>query len=227
MAIVVTITAPNPHAYEDGRTGTFRLTRTGGTSGDLAVNLWPLWNNTVYDDDYEEGPITGAVIPDGQASVDITVTPIMDIYYEGTERLRLEVRPGAGYTVGSPSIALVTIYDMLYAQWLEVRVYHGSRNTDALDGKEIKVTATVEDSPVQLRTPHAPAFADELIFTIQEYEYYYWEPGGPGWRHGFRAPVVADCAPAQHGKEIIFACEVVSRPGVKGSGEAIVNCEVT
>ena len=51
------------------------------------------------------------VIPDGQASATITLSPVDDTSVEGNETVVVTVSPNAAYTVGSPSNATVTITD--------------------------------------------------------------------------------------------------------------------
>ena len=48
-------------------------------------------------------------IPAGASDVTVTIAPIDDPIVEGPETVTVSVRPGAGYTVGSPAVASVTI----------------------------------------------------------------------------------------------------------------------
>ena len=60
--------------------------------------------------DYTALPAS-VVIPAGQSSVVLTVTPIDDAEIEGDESVSLMVQSGEGYAVGSPSMGLITIHD--------------------------------------------------------------------------------------------------------------------
>ena len=51
------------------------------------------------------------VIPDGQASATVTVTPVDDSDSEGDETVELTLASGTGYTIGSPGSDTVTIAD--------------------------------------------------------------------------------------------------------------------
>jgi hypothetical protein len=50
-------------------------------------------------------------LPDGQASAPITITPIDDAFDEDLETVTVTLAPGAGYTLGIPDSATVTITD--------------------------------------------------------------------------------------------------------------------
>ena len=107
---VVTIEATDPNAAEEGPdTGTFTISRTGVTDGNLTVQL-TLRGSATEGDDYLT-LATAAVIPDGQSSVAVTVTPVDDELLEPTERVRLSIAADAAYTVGAADAATVRITD--------------------------------------------------------------------------------------------------------------------
>src|SRR5207247_1450031 len=51
------------------------------------------------------------LLPDGVADADLAITPIEELEVEGDETVIVTLVAGAGYTVGSPSSATVTIHD--------------------------------------------------------------------------------------------------------------------
>ncbi len=111
--ITVSITATDASASETGPDpGTFVVSRTGGTSGDLVVSL-SVTGSATAGTDYSglSGGSTTVTIPNGQGSTSITITPIDDTAVEGSETVVTQVVAGSGYTVGSPSSATVTIAD--------------------------------------------------------------------------------------------------------------------
>ena len=120
--LVLTTVSPNPPtvsiAAEDATAlergvypGTFRITRTGATTGDLIVNL-SYSGNAVCWDDYEPLPDT-VTIPNGSSYVDLTVDPVNDSIDEldKSEAVIATVSGGASYSVGSPASATVEITD--------------------------------------------------------------------------------------------------------------------
>jgi hypothetical protein len=123
-APVVTIVAADPDASEVGPDkGTFTINRTGDTSRPLPV-FFSIGGTAQFGVDYIEftniesfyyvfGGLPVVVIPAGASSTDITVTPIDDHLAEGSETvaLQMEQPPWAGYLVGAPGHAVVTIAD--------------------------------------------------------------------------------------------------------------------
>ncbi|HET6426983.1 MAG TPA: Calx-beta domain-containing protein, partial [Phycisphaerae bacterium] len=77
--------------------------------GDLTVSYSVAGTASVGD--YSETLSGSVVIPDGQASATITITPVDDGDVEGDETVTLTLAAGSGYTVGSPSSDTVTIAD--------------------------------------------------------------------------------------------------------------------
>jgi hypothetical protein len=106
----VTVTASDASASEAGPgTGQFTVSRTGDAASALTVTLsvsGTASNGTDYD-----SIGTSATIAAGSSSASITVNPREDTTVEGSETVILTVSPGAGYTVGTPSSATVTIAD--------------------------------------------------------------------------------------------------------------------
>jgi len=118
---VVTLSAPNATANELSpvTAGTFRLTRTGDTSQDLVVSVNSAQGSATKTTDYTLAPdyVTGSngfstfTIPAGSASLDVTLTPVVDALAEGPETATLQLGSGNGYLVSLPSAATVTIAD--------------------------------------------------------------------------------------------------------------------
>jgi hypothetical protein len=105
----VTISPKGPPAAEAGIVGTFTITRTGSTTGILNVSY--TISGTATGADYNP-TLTGTVtIPDGFASIDLIFAPVDDAVVEGTETVILTLASGAGYTVGTPDAATITITD--------------------------------------------------------------------------------------------------------------------
>lgn len=105
---VVTLVAADPVASESGfDPGTFRLTRSGSTASSLTVNLRAA-GTAIPAADYSALGTT-AVIPAGQASLDLTVTPLADSLLEVTETVLLAIQPAAGYALGAPAVAGVRV----------------------------------------------------------------------------------------------------------------------
>ena len=106
---VVTITASDAAASEAGPgTGAFLVSRTGSTAASL--NVVVSRTGTAAAGDFTGIP-GSVVIPVGQASVTVTVTPVDDALVESSETVVLTISPNAAYTVGAPSTATVTIAD--------------------------------------------------------------------------------------------------------------------
>src|SRR5213082_2692118 len=107
---VLTLSAVDPDASESGPdNGVIRFHRTGDTSQAIQVS-WTFSGTAVNGVDYEQLPTTSP-FPAGLADADLTITPIDDTEVEGDETVIVTLVAGAGYTVGSPSSATVTIHD--------------------------------------------------------------------------------------------------------------------
>ncbi len=118
---VVTIAASIPTAKELApvTTGRFTLTRTGDTTQSLVVNVNTALGSATKTSDYTLSPdyvnasqgFSTFTIPADSATLDITVTPVVDTSAEGPETVILQLGPGNGYLVGKGSSATVVIED--------------------------------------------------------------------------------------------------------------------
>ncbi|MCE9615408.1 MAG: DUF2341 domain-containing protein [Lentisphaerae bacterium] len=88
-------------------TGTFTITRDL-TIGVLTVN-YTLTGAAVEGSDYATIATHSVSFADGEATKDITITPINDIAFEGPEAVTCAIAGGSGYVSGSPASADVTI----------------------------------------------------------------------------------------------------------------------
>ena len=107
----VTIAATDSTATEQGpTTGTLTVTRTGGTTASLIV-FYSTGGTVTAGSDYQ--PLSGSVmIPAGQSSASITITPIDDaVVGEGNETVIAMLTADAAYTIGAQNNATVTIVD--------------------------------------------------------------------------------------------------------------------
>jgi len=107
---IVTIVATDADASEAASdAGTFTITRSGNTAGDLTVQL-SIGGSATVDDDFS-AIATTAVIVDGQTSVTVTLTPVDDDVAESEETVTLTVEPQGAYSIGAASTAAVNIAD--------------------------------------------------------------------------------------------------------------------
>jgi Calx-beta domain len=105
----VTIAATDATAAEPANSGVFTVTRTGSTTAPLDV-FYTVTGAATNGTDYTV--LAGSVtIPAGQSSATITVGPIDDTDVESDETVILTLDDVAGYSVGTPSAATVTIAD--------------------------------------------------------------------------------------------------------------------
>jgi len=109
VVTTVSLSAPDPDADESGAdTGTFQVTRDV-TAGELTVH-YTIGGTAANTDDY--ATLSGSVVlPNGQASATIVVTPVDDSDVELDETVILTLSSDPWYTVGAPSQATVTIAD--------------------------------------------------------------------------------------------------------------------
>ncbi|HET6409233.1 MAG TPA: Calx-beta domain-containing protein [Chthoniobacteraceae bacterium] len=112
----VTLTATD--ATEGGANGSFTLSRTGSTAGDLIVTVAPATGIAVKTTDYTftpdyatSGSLRQYTIPAGQTSLSVVVAAVNDTAQEGPETVRLQLAPGSGYQVRSQGVATLTISD--------------------------------------------------------------------------------------------------------------------
>ncbi len=109
-AAAVTATASVASVTENGGTnGVFTITRTGDNSTSITVGytISGTASNTV---DFTTGPGSVILAP-FQTTTNIQVVPIGDSTPELTETVVLTLQGGAGYSVGSPGSATVSIVD--------------------------------------------------------------------------------------------------------------------
>lgn len=80
-----------------------------GTSGDLTV-LYSVGGTAVAGSDFSA--LSGSiVIPDGQSSASLSITPLQDSETEGTETVIVTLQADPAYTLGNPSGATISILD--------------------------------------------------------------------------------------------------------------------
>ena len=93
----VTVAATDANAAEvNADPGVFTITRSGSTTGNLTIN-YALSGTAINGSDYQS--LSGqAVIPNGQSSVNVTVTPIDIHQVGGTKTVVLQLQSGTGYT---------------------------------------------------------------------------------------------------------------------------------
>ncbi len=106
----VSVTATDANASEAGADpGTFTFTRSGNVSAVLNVTI-AVSGTATNGTDYSTlaGNVAFAA---GQATTVATITPMDDSLVEGSETVTVTVQSGAGYDVGSPGSATVTIAD--------------------------------------------------------------------------------------------------------------------
>ena len=108
--VEVSIAATDPSAAEAGPdSGTFTITRGGGTTAAITVAL-SITGTATNGTDYQTIP-SSVVIPAGAASATVTVAPIDDAVVDAAETVIATIQSGSGYDVGSPDNATVTIAD--------------------------------------------------------------------------------------------------------------------
>jgi hypothetical protein len=171
----VTVTATDTTAAESGtpatNTGSFTVTRTGSTVGDLVVSF-KLTGTAKIGKDFTllvgADPITKTVtIPDGQASVVITINPIEDARYEPTENVNIALRATRFYTVGNGGVASVIIEDNEPLIFVDpsasvplsftITTANGGADAYVQDGSE--ATDPHDNVPLEIRN------ADGVLFT--------------------------------------------------------------
>jgi predicted GH43/DUF377 family glycosyl hydrolase len=104
----VALTVPDALATESPLgTGSFRVTRTGPTTGPLTVSFTRTGTATAGGD-YVNFPLS-LTIPAGASSADLLLTPVNDSLSEGPETVVLSLAANTAYKVGTPSTATLTI----------------------------------------------------------------------------------------------------------------------
>lgn len=105
----ITVAATDATAGESSNPGVFTFARTGPTTSALTVNIAVSGTATSGSDYSTLG--TTVTFAQGSATATKTVTPINDTVYEGSETVLVAVVAGAGYILGAPASAVVTIDD--------------------------------------------------------------------------------------------------------------------
>jgi hypothetical protein len=115
---VLSITPLGSPAEAGSIPGTFRITRTSNSQGPLSFNFNVAGSATFNTDYTATGtntnftPTSGiAIIPNGQTSVDLTITPIDDNIFDPNENVIFTIAPSTNYILGSPDTASLTIAD--------------------------------------------------------------------------------------------------------------------
>ncbi len=111
--VLVSITATDASAAEAATDpGTFRISRTGSTTLAMDV-LYSIATGVgqATSADYTPLLASPATIPAGQSFVDVTITPVDDVFGEGSETVTITLGDTGSYDVGSPASATVTITD--------------------------------------------------------------------------------------------------------------------
>ena len=107
---VVTLSTPVATAHETGLVpGKFTLTRSGPTTGPLTVAL-SLSGTATNGTDYAT-IASSAVIPSGEASVDLPVMPLADTLVEGDETVILTLATNSAYAIGTTATGTITLTD--------------------------------------------------------------------------------------------------------------------
>lgn len=108
-ASVVTVTAVQVAATEDGENALVRFARVGDTADDLQV-YFDLTGTAGRPSDFAF-PDSPIVIPAGQMSVDVPLTANADETEEPDETVKITLTGAPGSRIGSPASALITIVD--------------------------------------------------------------------------------------------------------------------
>jgi uncharacterized protein YjdB len=106
----VNIMATDAAAGEGGNPGVFTIA-TSGISSDVTVGYTV--SGTATSGDYSANPSLSGSITLTQAapSKTITIIPVDDTSFEGSETLQLTLQPGSGYNLGGNTVASVIIAD--------------------------------------------------------------------------------------------------------------------
>ncbi|MCL1474276.1 S8 family serine peptidase [Argonema antarcticum] len=105
---IVTVSATDANASEDGDPGEFTITRTGNNKHPLTVN-YSLPGSAKNGSDYTA--LGNIVIPEGQSTVKIKIDPIDDLLFEGNEDAVISLAASSAYNIGTQGSGAVTIAD--------------------------------------------------------------------------------------------------------------------
>jgi hypothetical protein len=109
--LTVSVNATDDAATEAGLDpATLTFTRSGGTPGTALTIFYTIGGTATNGNDYNA---TGSavIIPAGQTSATVTITPFSDNLSEGSETVSVTLNPSNTYTIGTPNTATVTISD--------------------------------------------------------------------------------------------------------------------
>lgn len=140
---LVSITALDALAAEAGSDpGSLRISRTGATTEALTISY--SLAGTAGTDDYNASPaLSGSItLAAGQASADITITPVDDGLAEGNQTVQLTLLDAAAYDLGTNTSATVTIADDDMTP-TPISTIQGSGASSPLDGQVVMVEAIV------------------------------------------------------------------------------------
>jgi|GEM_PF-530266 len=104
----VNITAADAAAGEGGNVGVFRIA-TSAVSSNITVPY--TISGTATSADYTPSLSGSVTLTPAAPAVNITVTPVDDTAFEGSETLTLTIQTGSGYTLGGNVTATVAIAD--------------------------------------------------------------------------------------------------------------------
>ena len=133
---IATITATDANAAELGQDpGTFTITLTPAPASSVPVTLSVTGTANHAGSDYLP-VIASPVTVTTSGSATLTVTPVNDSFIEGNETIVVGLSSGAGYDVGIPSSATVTIIDDDVPSVPTVTVTASSTNARESTGQE-------------------------------------------------------------------------------------------
>ena len=130
----VTVVATGDTASEDGLLpGAFTISRSE-TAGELTVHF-AMTGTATEGADYET--VSSAVFfPDGSTTAAVAVVPKPDDLAEGSESVTLVLTGDAGYAVGSPPTAMVTLLDLPGDDW-RFQEFGADANDPAIAGMTV------------------------------------------------------------------------------------------
>jgi len=160
----VSVTVVSATARETGTQGAvIRVTRTGDLVSALDVNYVLGGTATAAD---VMSPGTTLRLAAGQASRDVTITPVDDTLVEGDETLTITLRSGTGYSVGSAATASVTIVDDDTRSSVALPLVNGGFESGTLTGwtltpstRNFTTVAAVFTDPLAPARPHDGRYA--------------------------------------------------------------------
>jgi hypothetical protein len=161
----VSITAVNPTALESGPVpGTFRISRTGDTSPALTISYQLSGSDSLTD--YTGLPAT-IVLPAGQVSIDIPITPISENLIEGDRTVSLTLLAGTGFTVNaSAASATITIVDKDNRVYYNLPIQNPSFETGNLSGWSLTPATNNFTAVGGITDPAAPPSAHDGHFFV-------------------------------------------------------------